>query len=765
MRFICYLTIFTLIISYSALSQKKILKVPQKGTTIHKKYPIDGTPLLWKQDQAVAEWVKAHPDYNKQKLTKTTAAYSIGSTHSWWSQDFSTGNYYLVPSTCEAVGPNSYIFVETAQLSSGKVTQAEIDSVENVFENETPANANKGIFATDTSAFGNPPDISSDPRIIVLLLNIQSGDNSSSGYEAGYFNSMNEMTNTTEYPNSNDANIIYIDCYTTDLSTSDGLETAEATCAHEFQHMINWNYHQSNQEITFVNEGCSMLAEVNCGYPPFYPELYENYTNYSLFNWDSDPTLALIDYSRAQRFFIYWLDQFGIGIFKHVVQDNLVGLAGLENALASDAQKYSFTQYFIDWLIANKFENTNQSNLYGYPIHTGLAGAESKYTYYNPNVSVTDTVQQLAAEYITFTGGSNLNITFIAPSSSSLVIEAIEEGANSNSIKNVPLNTAFSVPGYGSTFTTVNFVAIDTNTTNNSPQVYSYSATGTAPSSETILQWDNTEPIGYFPFSPKDTVCVTFNAVAGGRLDSIRVGFANAGSYIGGVWKYTGFTSSSASVTSPLGTPLAIPITASISTNAVIVDDSSEYPYAKPFNNWSTVDLSSSNISTNNAFVVGFVVGADSVTPLVTNYPGLDDYHSYTYLQKGDGPPSGAGWYYIITSNSTIGIYLIRAYVSLLVTGVKQEIELTPKNFSLSQNYPNPFNPSTMINFAVPVAGRVKIVVYNQLGQQVALIANREYPAGNYSINFNASSLASGVYYYRIEAGSFTQTKKMVLLK
>lgn len=759
MRFICYLTIFTIIISYSALSQKKILKVPRKGTSIHKKYPMDGTPLLWKQDQAVAEWVKAHPDYNKQKLAKTTGTYSVGSTHSWWSQDFSTGNYYEVPSTCEAVGPNSYIFVETAQLSSGKVIQSEIDSVENVFENETPANANKGIFATDTSAFGNPPDISSDPRIIVLLLDIQSGDNSSSGYEAGYFNSLNE----TPSANSNDANIIYIDCYTTDLSTSDGLETAEATCAHEFQHMINWNYHQTNPEITFVNEGCSMLAEVNCGYPPFYPDLYEDYTNYSLFNWDSDPTLALIDYSRTQRYFIYWLDQFGIGIFKHVVQDNQVGLAGLENALATDGQTQSFTQYFIDWLIANKFENTNQGNLYGYPFHTGLAQAESKYTYYNPNVSVTDTVYQLAAEYITFTGGSNLNITFTTPSSSNLVIKAIEEGTYSNSVVTVPLNTAFSVSNYGSTFTSVNFVIIDTNTTDATPQVYSYTATGTAPSSETVLQWDNTEPIGYFPLNPKDTICVTFNAIAGGRLDSIRVALANAGSFTGGIWTYTGYNSTSSTLTTPLGTLLAS-ITASISTNAEVVNPNGEYPYAQPFSNWSTVNLSSDNISTNNPFAVGFVVKADSVTPLVTNYPGQDDYHSYSYLRTGDGV-STPGWYYITTSDTAIAIYLIRAYVSLTVDGVKQEIELTPKNFSLSQNYPNPFNPSTMINFGVPAAGRVKIVVYNQLGQQVAVIANREYPAGNYSVNFNASSLASGVYYYRIETGSFTQTKKMLLLK
>jgi hypothetical protein len=65
----------------------------------------------------------------------------------------------------------------------------------------------------------------------------------------------------------------------------------------------------------------------------------------------------------------------------------------------------------------------------------------------------------------------------------------------------------------------------------------------------------------------------------------------------------------------------------------------------------------------------------------------------------------------------------------------------------------------------VPKAGKVRIAVYNHLGQQVALIADKEYSPGCYSINFNGASLASGIYFYGIETGSFTQTKKMVLLK
>ena len=111
-----------------------------------------------------------------------------------------------------------------------------------------------------------------------------------------------------------------------------------------------------------------------------------------------------------------------------------------------------------------------------------------------------------------------------------------------------------------------------------------------------------------------------------------------------------------------------------------------------------------------------------------------------------------------------MNLILIRAYVSL-VTGVQPEIELTPNQFSLSQNYPNPFNPSTSIDFTLPKAEKVRIAIYNQLGQQVSQVADREYSPGSYSIRFDGNNLSSGVYYYRIEAGSFVQTKKMVLLK
>jgi hypothetical protein len=97
--------------------------------------------------------------------------------------------------------------------------------------------------------------------------------------------------------------------------------------------------------------------------------------------------------------------------------------------------------------------------------------------------------------------------------------------------------------------------------------------------------------------------------------------------------------------------------------------------------------------------------------------------------------------------------------------GVKREQNPVPVDYSLAQNYPNPFNPSTTIAFSVPVQSLVTLKVYNIIGQEVASLVNGPMAAGSYSVTFDARSLSSGTYFYRISSGSFVQTRKMVLLK
>jgi hypothetical protein len=90
---------------------------------------------------------------------------------------------------------------------------------------------------------------------------------------------------------------------------------------------------------------------------------------------------------------------------------------------------------------------------------------------------------------------------------------------------------------------------------------------------------------------------------------------------------------------------------------------------------------------------------------------------------------------------------------------------IIPREFTLSQNYPNPFNPTTKIMFALPKSSFTKLVIYDILGMEMATIVNNQLNAGTYEAEWNASKYPSGVYFYRLEAGSFVSTKKMILIK
>ena len=87
------------------------------------------------------------------------------------------------------------------------------------------------------------------------------------------------------------------------------------------------------------------------------------------------------------------------------------------------------------------------------------------------------------------------------------------------------------------------------------------------------------------------------------------------------------------------------------------------------------------------------------------------------------------------------------------------------RSFSLSQNYPNPFNPETVIRYSIPKAEEVSLVVYNLIGEEVTHLIGETQQAGYYKVTWDASNAASGIYLYRLQAGNFIQTKKMILMK
>lgn len=142
---------------------------------------------------------------------------------------------------------------------------------------------------------------------------------------------------------------------------------------------------------------------------------------------------------------------------------------------------------------------------------------------------------------------------------------------------------------------------------------------------------------------------------------------------------------------------------------------------------------------------IGFVPGNGTTT----------ETHTYTFIDN-DLP---AGTYnYRIKQIDYDGTF---EYFEL-----EQAVEIgSPNDFALRQNYPNPFNPSTTIEFVIPEKSNVTLTVFNSIGEEVSTLINDKKEAGSYVVNFDATGFTSGIYYYKLQADNFVQTRKMILLR
>jgi len=115
----------------------------------------------------------------------------------------------------------------------------------------------------------------------------------------------------------------------------------------------------------------------------------------------------------------------------------------------------------------------------------------------------------------------------------------------------------------------------------------------------------------------------------------------------------------------------------------------------------------------------------------------------------------------IIASNKEDGLWVVQLQNT---TDIKLNSTVVSE-YSLSQNFPNPFNPKTVISYELPVTGNALLKVFDVLGNEVAELVNEKQNAGSYSVEFDGSNFSSGVYFYKLTAGEFVETKRMILLK
>ena len=189
------------------------------------------------------------------------------------------------------------------------------------------------------------------------------------------------------------------------------------------------------------------------------------------------------------------------------------------------------------------------------------------------------------------------------------------------------------------------------------------------------------------------------------------------------------------------------------------------------------VELTSFSASVNNnSVVLNWITatelnnfGFDVERKSNVNGQTSDEWEKIGFV-NGNGTTTSPNNYSFEDKTITAGKYLYRLKQidndgTFEYSNIVEVSIIKPVEYSLEQNYPNPFNPVTTIRFTIPEAGNVKLKVYDLLGQEVKILVNEYKEAGAYTINFDASNLNSGVYIYKIEAGSFTQTLKMTLIK
>ncbi len=122
-------------------------------------------------------------------------------------------------------------------------------------------------------------------------------------------------------------------------------------------------------------------------------------------------------------------------------------------------------------------------------------------------------------------------------------------------------------------------------------------------------------------------------------------------------------------------------------------------------------------------------------------------------------------YYWHVNAQNNYGTSYWSSGFGFQTTVTSVDDENIPTEFSLKQNYPNPFNPTTIISYQLPISSHVTLKVFDLLGREVAVLVNEEKSPGNYEVKFNGSNLASGIYFYRLNAGQYSQMKKMILLK
>ncbi len=305
------------------------------------------------------------------------------------------------------------IWVQNSEWDNNHVTPQVVDDVLKDLLYTTPTGSldpGKGIVAINEQAFGQPPNIDGSGRIHFLMTDIQDGYDGSGNFVGGFFFSYDQ----TAQPGSNRADILYIDTYpgiyNDQRSPVYKPEAVLGTVAHEFQHLIHYNY--DPDEENWVNEGLSELASYFCGYGLRSPERYLNNSALPMTDWNDDDPLP--HYSRVALWTYFLYERYGAGIIRAMVQEASHGVDGVDRAL--NTQNISFDtalETFFKTLMSNDPIATPDYSFEWPALQYLRASPAERVTEYPINKSWT--VASYAMRLVELTNGDSVSISQNSP--------------------------------------------------------------------------------------------------------------------------------------------------------------------------------------------------------------------------------------------------------------------------------------------------------------------------------------------------------------
>ncbi|BBM68354.1 hypothetical protein RmaAA213_02000 [Rhodothermus marinus] len=657
-----------------------------------------------------------------------------------------------------------YLWVEVASLDSGWVTDEKLEALRAALADATPAgsiNPNQGIIANDEDVFGNPPDVDGDGKTDVLLVDIRDGwdPKSSGGFVAGFVYG----GDLSPLGNGNRRDILYLDTNPS-LSTNRPIESLLSTAAHEYQHLIHFNY--DLDEESFVNEGLSEWAEVMNGYGRRAMSYLSDVSHYNvpIFRWSEDNVNVLDDYERAGLFTTYLEDRIGWEAVGAITRDPQSGFFTYQNALSS--RGLSFYPVLLDFHTANFLNNRSVNPAYGYSRtdFQNLGAAPS--VVYNGRIATqtpdtTITVAAGGVQYLVWQHVRDLQVTLSGPT---LVIRALKypEGGGIVAEDLDPGTSPFTFTG---AYEQVVLIVTRTSTSGSSQVTYSATWSSDQTFTSQIAQFDNGQALEFILSGGLELLT---------RFDNPQPGYTLLGRVYLPLYFYSQF-SNGPPATEPRDFTLTVRAAQPDGTPGdVLFETTMDDPrgYQGVTSNtlqFAEIDLFPYAAQIGDLPEVLFIGYRDAGTD--TNSIVLAT-SSYTPENRSFIGPTQQGWRALwdvtLTNGTSLNGRIIPIRVEFLVGSEpvpSEPVAELPRELALEPPYPNPFRTTALLRYHLPETGPVRLRVFDLLGREVARLVDGPQPAGTHTVRLDASGWASGLYLCVLEAGGRRSVQRLQVVR